>query len=158
MLHVGDRVPDFTLRVGTADGRRDPVRFSSLLGKGPIVLAFYPLAFTGVCTREVCELRDHAARLADLDATVFGFSIDSAPTNAAFAKAQGLSYGLFCDPNREVVDTLWETMEVVGVRRAAKRGFLVVTRDGVVAEKWVGEDPEQWPGVAVIEAALAKLQ
>ncbi|HEX2022848.1 MAG TPA: redoxin domain-containing protein [Candidatus Thermoplasmatota archaeon] len=157
MLDVGDKVPDFTLPLARADGRRERVAFSSLLGKGPVVVAFYPLAFTGVCTKELCELRDAQAQLDRLRATTVGFSVDTPQSNAAYAKAHALAHGLFSDPNREVVGRLWGTQTVAGVRDVAKRGWLVVRPDGVVAHRWVTEDPEIWSGVAPIEAALARL-
>lgn len=157
MLNVGDRVPDFTLPFARADGKRDAVAFSSLLGKGPVVIAFYPLAFSGVCTKEMCEMRDSQATLDGLHATTVGFSIDTHFTNAQFAKANALQHGLFSDPNREVVETIWATMTVAGVQRAAKRGWMVVGKDGRVAEKWVSEDSGVWSGVGPIEAALSKM-
>lgn len=157
MLQVGDKVPDFTLPLAKADGTKAPVAFSSLLAKGPVVIAFYPLAFTGTCTQQVCDLRDGQAELHGLRATVVGFSIDTPASNVQFAKLQGLEYGLYCDPNRSVVDRIWETMTVIGVDRVATRGVLVVKPDGTVAEKWVAADPDDWIGRGPIEAALAKL-
>lgn len=156
MLNVGDKMPDFTLPLAHADGKRDPVSFHSLLGKGPVVVAFYPLAFSGVCTKENCEIRDAQGQLTALHATVVGFSIDTPHANVPFAKANALNYGLFSDANREVVDKIWSTMTVGGVQRAAKRGWMVLSKDGKVVEKWVSEDPTVWSGVKPIEAALAK--
>jgi peroxiredoxin len=156
VLDVGDEVPDFTLPLAFADGRKDPVRFRSLLGKGPLVLSFFPLAFTRTCTRQMCDMRDHAATLDGLDAQAFGFSCDSAYTNVAYAREQGLAHGIFSDPNREVVDALWATMTVVGVHRVPKRGFLVVGRDGRVAARWVTDIPGEWNGIQPLEEAIAK--
>lgn len=157
MLNVGDMVPDFTLRLAFADGRRDPVAFRSLLADGPVVVSFYPLAFTGVCTGQVCELRDAQATLSALRATVVGFSIDSYAANAAFARLHGLPHGLYSDPNREVAPRIWEMQTVVGVRDVTKRGWMVIDRDGRVAARWITDDPEVWSGLKPIEAALEKL-
>jgi peroxiredoxin len=158
MLNVGDKVPDFELPLAHADGRKDKVRFSSLLGKGPIVLSFYPLAFTRVCTAQMCDARDSMAALGRLGAQVYGFSCDNAFVNAQFAKHEGLAFGLFSDANHDVVESLWATQEVAGVRHAPKRGWLVVTPEGTVAEKWVTDVPgAPWPGNGPIEAALQKL-
>lgn len=156
MLDVGDEVPDFTLPLAYADGRKDPVRFRSLLGKGPLVLSFFPLAFTRTCTRQLCDMRDHAAGLDALGAQAFGFDCDSAFTNVAYAREHGLAHGIFSDPNREVVDRLWATQTVVGVHRVPKRGFLVVDRNGRVAARWVTDEPGEWHGIGPIEEALAK--
>ena len=156
MLDVGDEVPEFALPLAFADGRKDAVRFRSLLGAGPLVLSFFPLAFTRTCTAQMCEMRDRAAELDALGAQAFGFSCDSAFTNVAYAREQGLRHGIFSDPNREVVDRLWATMTVVGVERVPKRGFLVVGRDGRVVDRWVTDSPGEWIGLRRVEEALAR--
>lgn len=156
MLDVGDEAPDFALPLAHADGRKEPVRFRDLLGKGPLVLTFFPLAFTRTCTRQMCELRDHAASLDGLGAQVHGFSCDSAYTNVAYAREQGLAHGIFSDPNREVVDRLWATMTVVGVKRVPKRGWLVFGRDGRVVARWVTDEPGEWTGIKPLEDALLR--
>lgn len=157
MLDVGDEVPDFTLPVGWPDGRRDPVQLKAALAKGPVVLSFFPLAFTRVCTTQMCDMRDALASLDALGAQAFGFSCDAVPTNAAFAKAEGLKHGIFSDANREVVDRIWATETVIGVHRVPKRGWMVVAQDGRVVDKYVADAPgAPWPGNAGIEAALRK--
>jgi peroxiredoxin len=156
MLNVGDNVPDFELPLAFADGKKDKVSFRSLLGKGPIVVAFYPLAFSGICTKEMCEVRDSQTHLENLHAATVGFSVDTPFANINFAKANNIKHGLFCDANREVVNKIWSTMTVAGVENVAKRGWLVITKDGKVAEKWVSEDPTVWSGTGPIEAALSK--
>lgn len=158
MLEVGDAVPDFSLPLAFADGRRDPVAFRSLLARGPVVIAFYPLAFTRVCTVEMCEIRDAQAAMDELDATVVGFSIDAAPSNAHYARLHEMKNGLYSDANREVVDRIWATQRVVGVDRCAKRGWLVVAQDGTVAAKWVTDNASEWSGLAPVKAALEKLK
>lgn len=158
MLHVGDKVPDFTLPFATADGKRDPLSFHQFLqqGKGPVVIGFYPLAFTTPCTAEMCEFRDRQAVFDHVSARSVGFSVDTPFTNVAFAKQNNLQHGLFCDPNFQVVDKVWETMTVAGNERRAKRGWMVVSKDGVVLEKWVSDDPSKWSGIDPINAALHK--
>lgn len=158
MLHIGDAVPDFTLPLAFADGRRDPVPFRSLLGRGPVVIAFYPLAFTRVCTVEMCEIRDAQSAMEELDATIVGFSIDAAPSNAHYAKLHDMRIGLYSDANRDVVDKIWETQRVVGVERCAKRGWLVVAPDGRVAAKWVTDVPAEWSGLAPVRQAVEALK
>lgn len=157
MLAPGDRVPDFTLPVAYADGRKDDVRFSSLLGRGPIVLSFFPLAFTRVCTVQVCDMRDHAADMERLGAQVFGFSCDSKWANQRFAAEQAMAHGIFSDANRAVVDLLWETQTTAGVERVPKRGWMVVDAEGVVVERYVTDVAgEPWVGTKPIEAALLR--
>jgi peroxiredoxin len=158
MLPIGEKVPDFELPVGRADLHREKVRLHDLLAKGPVVISFYPLAFTRVCTTQMCDARDHLGALGALGAQVLGFSCDSAFSNAAFAKEQHLTFPILSDANREVVDALWETQDVAGVARVPKRGWMVIAQDGTVAEKWISDVPgAAWPGNAPIEAALAKL-
>lgn len=156
MLDLGDTVPDFTLPLAKADGTKAPVAFHSLLGKGPVVIAFFPLAFTGTCTKEMCDLRDNPAVLDHVGATAVGFSIDTAPTNVHFAKAHDLRHGIFSDPNREVVHKIWDTMTVAGVHHTAKRGYLVVDRHGKVVDKWITLTPGEWPGIKPLEEAVAR--
>ena len=157
MLDVGEKLPDFTLPIAYADGRRSPVRFREHLGKGPVVLSFFPLAFTRTCTAQMCEMRDSHEALEALGAQFFGFSCDAAPTNVAYAQREGMRHGIVSDANREVVDALWETEEVLHVKRVPKRGWMVLDADGVVRAKWVSHDAGVWSGLAPVREALAKL-
>ena len=158
MLNVGDTVPDFTLPLAYADGRRDPVSFKQLLqqGRGPVVIGFFPMAFTTPCTKEMCEFRDRQAVLDHVSARAVGFSVDTPFTNIAFAKENRLTHGIFSDPNFAVVDKIWQTMTVAGNERRAKRGWMVVSPEGKVVEKWVSDDPGVWSGIDPINAALHK--
>ncbi|HUR69070.1 MAG TPA: redoxin domain-containing protein [Candidatus Thermoplasmatota archaeon] len=158
MLRPGDKVPDFVLPVGYPDGRREDVAFASLLGRGPIVISFFPLAFTRVCTTQMCDMRDHASMLDAHAAQVFGFSCDSKWTNAKFAAQENMKHGIFSDANRHVVDALWETQTTAGVERVPKRGWMVIDPQGVVVDLHVTDVPgDPWVGTKTIEAALAKV-
>jgi peroxiredoxin len=157
VLDVGEKVPDFELPVGRADLHRERVKLSDALAKGPVVISFYPLAFTKTCTQQMCDARDHMGSLSRLSATIFGFSIDTPHSNAHFAKEQGLNFPILSDPNREVVDAIWATEDVIGVKRVAKRGWMLIAPDGTVAEKWVADHAGHWLGNGPIEAALEKL-
>ena len=158
MLNVGDKVPDFTLALAFADGKKDAVPLHTLLGKGPLVIAFFPLAFTGTCTKEMCEIRDQHDVLDALHVARVGFSCDTPHTNVEFANKNALKHGIFSDPNHKVVNELWDTAVIGGVASRAKRGWMVIDRHGKVAEKWVSDDPGVWSGIGAIEAALAKLK
>jgi peroxiredoxin len=158
MLNVGDVVPNFTLPLAFADGKKDPVEMRSLLGKGPVVIAFFPLAFTGTCTQENCELRDHAAELDRLHVTRVAFSCDTPHANVEFARKNALTHGIFSDPNHKVVNEIWDTGVAGGVASRAKRGWMVLDKNGVVVEKWVSDDPGVWSGLKPIEAALQKVK
>lgn len=158
MLNVGDTVPDFTLPLVTADGKRDPVSFKQFLqqANGPVVIGFYPMAFTGPCTKEMCEFRDRQAVFDHVGAKSVGFSVDTPFTTIEFAKTNQLKHPIFVDPNFTVIDKVWSTMIVAGIERRAKRGWMIVGRDGKVLEKWVSDDPAVWSGVDPINAALHK--
>jgi peroxiredoxin len=153
---VGTRFPDFTLRLATREGAAD-FRLADHLGKGPIVLAFFPLAFTGVCTKQMCDFRDNLAAFAALDAQVYGFSVDSAPANRAFAKAQDLPFGILSDPNRDVVGKAWpaDPKPVHAVKGVAKRGVVVLGGDGTVRWAAVSDDNDVWIGTGEVRRHLA---
>lgn len=155
MLAVGDALPAFSLLAGRPDGTRGEVG-SDALATGTVLLEFFPLAFTRVCTAQMCEARDAAAPLDGLGVKVYGFSCDSAPANAAFAKANGLAHAILSDPNREVVDRLWDTQTTVGVHRVPKRGWMLL-QDGRVAAQWITDDAGGWCGLGPIREAIAAL-
>ena len=143
----GTKVPDFTLKLATKDGVTD-FRLADHLGKGPLVFAFFPLAFTGVCTKEVCDMRDSLAAFAGLNAQVFGFSTDPAPSNRAFAEREGLTFGILSDPSHQVIGRIWPTnpAPLVGVDGTAKRGAMVVGADGTVTWAAASDDVKVWIG------------
>lgn len=145
MLKVGDKVPDFTLPVATPDGRAE-FQLSKALGRGDLLLAFYPIAFTSTCTEELCDARDNIGFFQHVGADVYGFSTDTPQANAAYAREQELNFPLLSDPNRDVVDRIWETQRVSGVDRVAKRGLMVIDARGVVKWLWKTDDPDEWPG------------
>ncbi|MHB8633804.1 MAG: redoxin domain-containing protein [Thermoplasmatota archaeon] len=151
---VGTRLPDFTLPLATQEGRKE-FTLSQHLGKGPIVIGFFPLAFTGVCTKEMCEFRDNLASLQAAGAQVYGFSCDTPFANSEFAKLHSMGQGILCDPNREVVGKIWQTMTVAGVQNVAKRGALVVGADGTVRWASVSDDPKVWVGTDEVRKHLS---
>ena len=154
---VGSKLPDFTLKLATKDGYTTDFRLSEHLGKGPIVFAFFPAAFTGVCTKEVCDLRDNFAALGSLDAQVYGFSTDKAPSNMAFIQKENLPFTIVSDPNREVIGKLWPAYAtpIVGATGVAKRGAMVVNPDGTVKWAFASDDVKVWVGTEEIRKQLA---
>ncbi len=154
MISEGGKIPDFTLPLATKSGKRS-FTLSSELGEGPLVFAFYPLAFTGTCTRQICDVRDAFDAFKNLKAKVFGFSIDSAAANVEFAKMHALPFGIVSDPNREVLPGLGNVAaEVSGVKNVAKRSIFVLDKHGVLKWRWESDDPDVWPGVADIIKAV----
>lgn len=152
----GTKLPDFTLRLATKDGYTTDFKLSEHLGKGPLVLAFFPLAFSGGCTKEVCDVRDNMASLSSLHAQVFGFSVDAAPANKAFIVKENLPFGIISDPNREFVGKVWPAYPnpIVAVQGVAKRGAMVVNPDGTVKWAFASDDVNAWVGTDEIRKHL----
>ncbi|WP_311170978.1 redoxin domain-containing protein [Halobellus ordinarius] len=154
MVSVGDDAPDFTAPL--ADGSVNSFTLSEHLDEAPLVLAFFPAAFTGTCTTEMCTFRDRMANFEDIGATVYGISIDTPFTLNEFRDQNDLNFGLISDTNRELVDAYDVSMDFadLGVRNVAKRAVFVVDGDGTVTYEWVSDDPGVEPDYeAVAEAA-----
>ena len=153
MLKVGDKAPDFTL----VNQAMKKVKLSDNKGE-KIVLAFYPGAFTGGCTKEMCTIRDEIAELEDLDAKVFGISVNDPFTNKAFHEENVLNFPLLCDYNREVVKLYGVYHEdFAGLKgyTVAKRSVFIVDPSGVISYKWVTEDPSVMLPYDEIKAKLS---
>ncbi len=154
-LPVGSKAPDFTLKTKAADGLKD-VKLSDLAGK-QVVLLFFPLAYTGVCTQEMC---DQTAGLGDyekLGATVLAISVDSPFAQEAWAKANSIKVTLLSDLNKTVTkayDVLFPML--AGVGDTAARAAFVVGKDGVIKYAEQTATPKDLPNFAAVKAALAK--
>ena len=139
-VEVGDTAPDFSL----PDQERQPRKLSDLRGSN-VLLAFYPGAFTGGCTREVCSLRDNMAMLNGMNAQVLGISTDPPASQKAWAEQNELNFSLLSDYKRDVVNAYDVAFpDFLGMEgfTAARRAIFVVDRDGVVRYKWLAErDP-----------------
>ncbi|SFR44358.1 redoxin domain-containing protein [Halogeometricum limi] len=156
MVDVGDEAPDFT--VPLADGSVETFTLSENLDDAPLVLAFFPAAFTSTCTTEMCTFRDRMANFEEIDATVYGVSIDTPFTLNEFRRQNDLNFALLSDTNRELVHDYDVAMDFTsaGVRDVAKRAVFVVDADGTVTYRWVSDDPSAEPDYdEVAEAAAA---
>lgn len=153
----GDPAPDLTLPAANHD--EATLTLSEHVGEGPVVLAFFPLAFTGTCTTELCTFRDDLAAYEDLDAQVVGVSCDARPSLRAFAEAQGYTFPLLSDWNREVVPRYGGFHdELVGLREVPRRAVFVVDRRMHVAYAWVTDDADDLPPFDEVKAALERLR
>ncbi|MFF9766217.1 peroxiredoxin [Streptomyces sp. NPDC053086] len=126
-IQVGDKAPDFELK----DNHGRTVRLSDFHGDKNVVLLFYPFAFTGVCTGELCELRDNLPRFADRDTQLLAVSNDSIHTLRVFAEQEGLEYPLLSDfwPHGNVSRAYGVFDEDKG---CAVRGTFIIDKEGVV--------------------------
>lgn len=154
-LAIGNLAPDFTLKTKTADGLHD-IKLSDHTAKGPVVLLFFPLAFTGVCTQEFCDVSGGLSAYAELGATVLGVSVDSPFAQEAWAKANQISVTLVSDLNKTVTrayDVVFPNLADVGDTSA--RAAFVIGQDGVIKYAERTPTPKDLPNFDAIKAALA---
>ncbi len=154
-LATGSKAPDFTLKTKTADGLKD-IKLSDNFGKQQTVLLFFPLAFTGVCTQEMC---DQSAGLGDyekLGAQVIAISVDSPFAQEAWAKANKISLTIVSDLNREVTKAYDVVFPMLaGVGDTSARAAFVIGKDGVIKYAEQTATPKDLPNFAAVKAALA---
>ena len=150
---VGSKAPDFTLM----NENREPVTLSSQKGH-PVVLAFFPAAFSGVCTKELCTFRDAMAKLNNAKAQVYGISVDTFFTLAAFKKDQNLNFPLLSDFNKDVIQAYGAfNPDMIGLKGIAKRATFVIDKDGVVRHAEVLDDARNEPNYDKVFDTLSKL-
>jgi peroxiredoxin len=150
---VGSKAPEFTLM----NQDREPVALSSLRGR-PVVLAFFPAAFSSVCQKELCTFRDSMADLNKVKAQVLGISVDTFFALKAFQDQQHLSFPLLSDFNKQVIREYGAFNEdMIGLKGIAKRAVFVLDRDGVVKYREVLDDARNEPNYQKVLAAVAAL-
>jgi peroxiredoxin len=154
-LSKGIKAPDFTLKTKNADGLHD-VTLSDSFGKKKTVLLFFPLAFTSVCMDEMCTVNSGLQAYKDLNAEVYGISVDSPFTQEKMALVDNLQFPLLSDFNKEVAaayDVLYE--ELLGFKGVAKRSAFVIDENGTIVYSESSDDPKVVPDFDAIKAALA---
>ena len=150
---MGSKAPDFTLM----NQDRQPVTLSAERGK-PVVLAFFPAAFSSVCTKELCTFRDSLAKLNAARAQVYGISVDTFFTLKAFQEAQRLTFPLLSDFNKEVIRQYGVFNEdMIGLKGIAKRAVFVIDKDGLVRHREVLEDARNEPNYDTVLSAVTAL-
>ena len=153
-LATGTKAPDFTLKTKNAEWLQD-VTLSDNFGKKKTVLLFFPLAFTSVCMQEMCDVSAGIAAYNDLNATVYGISIDSPFAQEQMAKVDKLQFPLLSDFNKEVseaYDVLYA--DLLGFKGVSKRSAFVIDETGVILYSESSEDPHDLPNFDAIKAAL----
>jgi peroxiredoxin len=150
---VGSIAPDFTL----VNQDREPVTLSQLRGR-PVVLAFFPAAFSSVCTKELCTFRDGMSGLEKAKAQVLGISVDSFFALKAFHDQQGYRFALLSDFNKQVIrDYGVFNEDMIGLKGIAKRAVFVLDAHGVVRYREVLEDARNEPDYQKVYDTLATL-
>jgi peroxiredoxin len=153
-VDVGSTAPDFTL----TNQDRQPVALSAQRGK-PVVLAFFPAAFSSVCAKELCTFRDSIARLGKADAQVYGISVDTFFTLKAFHDHEKLSFPLLSDFNKQVIrDYGVFNEDMIGLKGIAKRAVFVIDKNGIVRHREVLDDARNEPNYAAVFASLEGLR
>lgn len=155
LIAVGDAAPAFTLPTAGDDG----VTGTSLrdyLTDGPVVLAFFPAAFSGTCTTEFCTFRDRLGPLADAGTDVLGISTDLPWALTEFREQEGLPFPLAADNDGSACEdygvlTHYEPYDIDGV---ARRAVFVVDESGAVIYRWLADDPGQEPDYDEVAAAV----
>jgi peroxiredoxin len=153
-VDVGTTAPDFTL----TNQDRQPVTLSSKHGH-PVVLAFFPAAFSSVCQKELCTFRDSLATLNAAHAEVFGISVDTFFALKAFHDQQKLTFPLLSDFNKQVIRQYGVYNEdMIGLHGIAKRAVFVIDGHGIVRHTEVLDDARNEPDYQKVFSALAQLK
>jgi peroxiredoxin len=157
-IPVGSKAPDFTLKSKQASGLVD-VKLSNNFGKKNTVLLFFPLAFTSVCTQEMCDLTAGLGAYTGLNADVIGVSVDSPFTQEVWAQKEKIGITLASDLNKTTArayDVIFPML--AGVGDTSARAAFVIDKNGVVQYSEQTPTPKDLPNFDAVKAALARLK
>ena len=154
-ITVGQKAPNFNL----PDQDKNMVSLESLKGKN-VVLLFFPAAFTGVCTKELCQTRDELSFYNGFNAAVYGISVDMSFSLGKFKEANGINFSLLSDFNKETITSYDIRNEsfAVGFKGVAKRASFVIDKEGTVCFAEVLPAPGDYPNFDGIKKALESLK
>ena len=157
-IAVGTKAPDFKLKSKSATGLAD-VQLSANFGQKNTVLLFFPLAFTGVCTTEMCDVTAGLKQFEQLNASVIAVSVDSPFAQEAWAAKEKIGITIVSDLNKETIKNYDVVFPMLaGVGDTAARAAFVIDKSGVVQYAEQTPTPKDLPNFAAIKEALAKLQ
>lgn len=153
-LEIGQQAPDFTL----FDSDKKEINLSELKGQ-PVLLLFFPLAFTSTCTTELCSVRDNIGWYNNLNAKVFGISVDALHTLAKYKEDQQLNFTLLSDFNKDVSRLYESIYEQFGynMKGVSKRSAFVIDKEGIIQYAEVLENAGEIPDFNKIKIALEKI-
>ena len=154
-IQIGLMAPSFTLKASD----KSDVSLSDYAGKNVVVL-FFPLAFTGVCTTELCSIRDNKSDYESLNAEVLAISVDSLFTLEKFKSEQGFNFPLLSDWNKDVSASYGALYDeyVLGMKGVSKRSAFVVDKEGKIRYAEVLEDARELPNFVAINETLKEVQ
>lgn len=150
-LRTGDKVQPFSL----PHKPKEMTDVGQYLGKEPVVLLFFPFAFSSVCTKEMCHMRDTWSQWQSLGVKVFGITVDSPFVTDLFRTQNNVPFPILSDFNREVAkkfDVLHA--DLMGLKNVTKRAVFVIGAHGKIIYDWVSEDPSQFPDFDAVQRAL----
>jgi peroxiredoxin len=155
MPDVGDEAPDFTVS-RAHDGDPEPFTLSEHLDDAPLVLAFFPGAFTPPCKEEMSHFQDDIDAYREMGATLYGISVDSPFAQKAFREENGFEFDMLSDSNKEVIDAYDVEIDFadMGYYGLAQRAVFVVDSDGEITYKWVADDPHTQPDFEAVQDAV----
>ena len=152
---IGQAAPNFSL----FDSEKNKVTLSELKGKNVVIL-FFPLAFTGVCTTELCSVRDNIASYNDTNAQVLGISVDSLFVLDKFKQEQNLNFSLLSDFNKDAAkafEVLYDTFPAFEMQGVSKRAAFVINKEGIIKYTEVCASPGDLPDFAAIQSTLQSI-
>jgi peroxiredoxin len=157
-IAVGTKAPDFTLKSKTAAGLSD-VKLSENFGKKNTVLLFFPLAFTSVCTQEMCDITSGLNAYTALNADVIGVSVDSPFSQEAWAQKEKIGIRLASDLNKKTAEAYGTLLaDLIGLGAVSARAAFVIDKNGVVQYSEQTPTPKELPNFNAIRDTLAKLK
>ena len=153
-VQVGSKAPDFTL----VNQDRENVTLSEALGKGSVVLAFFPGAFSGTCTKELCNFRDTMSNFSNVNAQVLGVSTDTFFALKAWHDQQKFGFPLLSDYNKEVINKYGVVNpDMIGLKNIAKRAVFVIDKNGIVRYTEVLDDARNEPDYVKLNEAVGQI-
>ena len=157
-IPVGSQAPDFTLKSKGAGGVVD-VKLSNNFGKKNTILLFFPLAFTSVCTQEMCDITAGLNAYTDLDAEILGVSVDSPFSQEAWAQKEKIGITLCSDLNKKTADAYGTLLpDLGGLGSVSARAAFVIDKSGVIQYSEQTPTPKELPNFNAIKETLAKLK
>lgn len=154
-LSAGRKAPDFTLKTKRGEALQD-IKLSANFGQKKTVLLFFPLAFTGVCTKEMCEVSAGLSAYEKMDAAVYGLSVDSPFAQEAWAIQEKIQIPLLSDLNKQVSQAYGTLLpDLIGLGSVSARAAFVIDKTGVIQYSEQTPTPLELPDFKKIQAALA---
>lgn len=155
-IAVGSTAPDFSLY----DSDKNKVSLTDFKGNKNVLLLFFPMAFTGTCTDELCAVRDDIGRYSNSNAQVLGISVDSVFTLAKYKEEQSYNFPLLSDFNKEVsaaYETIYESFTPMNMKGVGKRSAFIIDKDGIVQYEEILESAGDLPNFTAINNKLESL-